>query len=78
MIKEALQVNSVRKLSPLFILDDIQKFCEDGVVKPDAVDFLTWCQEMTNLSLLNFVMISSERQAIESLQKCTILLSQSL
>jgi len=69
MIKEALQVESVKKLSPLFILDDVQKFCEDGAVKPDAVDFLTWCQEMTNLSLMNFVMISSDRQAIEPLQK---------
>jgi len=69
MIKEALQIDSVKKRSPLFILDDVQKFCEDGVVKPDAVDFLTWCQEMTNLSLMNFVMISSDRQAIEPLQK---------
>jgi len=75
MIEEALQVGSVMKLSPLFILDDVQKFCEDSVVKPDAVDFLTWCQEITNLSLMNFVMISSDRQAIEPLQKCALILA---
>jgi len=68
MIKEALQLLPAEKLSPLFILDDVQKFCKDGVVKSDAADFLTWCQEMTNLSLLNFIMISSDRQAIEPVQ----------
>jgi len=68
-IKEALQSEPVKKFSPLFILDDVQKFCVGAEVHPDAAGFLTWCQEMCNLGLMNFIMISSDQQAVEPLQK---------
>ena len=74
MVKQALQLKSVAKLSPLFIFDNAERLVENGKVKPGAIDFLTWCQEMSNLGLMNFVMISNDHHFIQSLQKCAIFL----
>ena len=69
MVKETLQLKSVAKLSPLLIFDNVEKLIENGKVRPEAIDFLTWCQEMTNLRLMNFVMISSDPRVRDALQE---------
>jgi len=70
-IKEALHAPEVKLRSPLFVLDDIQIFCEGPTVKREVTGFLTWAHHMVSLGLLNFVMVSSDRLAMEPLRLVT-------